>query len=123
MELTSHNVEELFHNCLSEQGIFLKGTIVEAKIDISGHEGDIISLLLQLPEEFFESKGKGSSFHNANITKFNKEWTTTPVIVEKLLLLGIATKQVKRLPSANMWRSLPGEPPYFVILDKEPHNK
>jgi hypothetical protein len=117
MELTSQNVEKLFNSCLSKAGIFIEGKLVSARLDIKGHEQEIISLLLQLPEDFYASKGKGWSFHQANTTKSGIEWTSTYTIIEKLVLLGIVGGVVKYLPSKNFWQSLPGEMPYFVILD------
>jgi hypothetical protein len=118
MKLLSQNVEKLFKDCLSENGTLVEGVIVKAKLNITGHEEDIMSLLLQLPENFYQSKGGGWSFLCANETKDGTEWTGLHTIIEKLIVLGIAAGKAKYLLPRNLWQALPGEMPYFVILDK-----
>ena len=118
MKLTHKNVEDLFKECLSETGILIEGINVQARLNISGHEEDIMSLLLQLPEEFYESKDKGSSFYNANLTKNGEEWTGMQSTTEKLIVLGIAANKAKFFIPGKRWIQLPGDMPYFVIFDK-----
>ena len=118
MNLTAQNVEYIFKKCLCESGTLVKGIIVEAKLNVSGYEDDIMSFLLQLHENFYQSKGGGWSFHSANLTKDGIEWTGLQALTEKLIILGIAIGKVKYLPSKNLWQNLPGEMPYLVILDQ-----
>jgi hypothetical protein len=141
MKLTAENVDNLFKQCLCESGNTFHGKIVHAKLNTEGREEIIHSLLIQLPEEFHESKGKGWNFSSANIKKENivyknpnsmkwenlytldwdksstLEWTTSPVLVEKLILLGIAAKKAKYITLKGLWQNLPGEMPYIVVLD------
>ncbi len=119
MKLTSQNVENLFKQCLSEKGTLIEGIIVQAKLDVSKHIEDITSLLSQLPDEYYESKGKGWSFYNAHIAKDGNEWSGMASTTEKLIVLGIAAHKIKYISSPKLWLTLPGEIPYFVILDKE----
>ena len=118
MKLNHQNVENLFKECLSETGILIRGINVSAKLNILGHEEDIMSLLLQLPEEFYLSSGKGSSFYNAYVAKDGEEWTGMQTTTEKLVVLGIAIGKTKFFIPDKKWISLPGEMPYFVIYDE-----
>ena len=130
MQLTPHNVEKIFLNCLfdkkedsqenTKNAIFVEGIISDfgfnpKKIEL--HKNEIIELLSHLPDKFKQSFGGGWSFPNACETDTGKQWTGLHRNMEQLFALGLAINKVKCLMPKNMWKILPGGMPYYVVLD------
>lgn len=83
---------------------------------IEKHRQEIREMLLQLPEGFFKDKGGGASFLQAACAKDGELWTGFHTEVEKLCLLGLASKQMRMLtPDAEIWPMLPGGMPYLRV--------
>lgn len=123
LKLTSENVEEVLLDCLFHEDEDKSNRIeVEGILNSFGfhpqrleqHKQDIASMLKQLPTEFHEKGGGGWSFLNAYMTNTGEQWGEHADI-EKLLCLGIATKQAKILLSREMWTAFPGGMPYFIV--------
>lgn len=83
---------------------------------IEKHRQEIREMLLQLPDGFFKDKGGGASFLQAACAKDGELWTGFHTEVEKLCLLGLASKQMRMLtPDAEIWPMLPGGMPYLRV--------
>lgn len=125
MKLTSQNVTDLTRRCLSDvalKPITVKGIIRSFTFDsekIEEHDNDIALLLAQLPDEFQEPVGGGSTFLNACVTVAGYQWGEH-LEMEALVCLGLAAGRVKYCFPKEMWHILPGGVPYFVVVDKKP---
>ena len=124
MELTTHNVEFIFLDCLfRESEDKTLAVIVEGIINDFGfhpdrlkqHEEDIYSLLKELPDEFQRDTGSGWSFLNACNDKNGILWGQHRNI-EQLVTLGIGIEKAKYSLPRQLWPALPGGMPYLVVL-------
>ena len=115
MELTAEAVEKLFQECVSPDGEPTEGVVIKIKLDTRGREAEIGRLLMELPEEFRADKGGGWSFLNACQDRHGNQWTGLHATMEKLLMLGLASKQATILVDREMWDILPGGMPYFAV--------
>lgn len=119
MELTGENVEKVFASCLDDTADEVEGIVGKARLNVSGHEDEISSMLSQLPENFQHRKGGGWSFLNACNRADGEQWTGLHQTMEKLVMLGIASGQAAFLLPREMWDVLPGGVPYFSVGAKE----
>ncbi len=118
MELTAEAVEKLFQECVSPDGEPTEGVVIKIKLDTRGREAEIGRLLMELPEEFRADKGGGWSFLNACQDRHGNQWTGLHATMEKLLMLGLASKQATILVDREMWDILPGGMPYFAVTPR-----
>jgi len=118
MTISSQRVEELFKECLSENGRVIQGVIADFSMDVTGHEDEIGEMLEHLPDNFMASKGGGWSFLNACMDREDNQWTGLHYVMEQLFVLGIAAERAKWVLPRDMWEVLPGGMPYVVILEK-----
>lgn len=118
MQLTAEAVEKLFHECVSSEGEPTEGVVIRIKLDTRGREAEIGLLLMELPEEFRADKGGGWSFLNACQDRHGNQWTGLHATMEKLLMLGLASKQATILMPREMWDVLPGGMPYFAVTPR-----
>jgi len=129
LSLTSSNVEKVFLNCLfkdeeveGKKMSEIKHVPVEGIITnigfhperLKASEGEIVELLSNLPDTFFESKGGGWSFLNMCVDKNEHQWGEQRNS-EQLMMLGIGIGKVKILLPRAMWCTLPGGVPYLVV--------
>lgn len=125
MKLTSENVETVFMNCLFKddedhsdpaiaEGIMSKVGFHKGRLE--SHSTDIEDLLFCLPEKFHKDIGGGWSFLNACEDKNGHQWTSFHQRMEQLFQLGLAIGKVECLMPRDMWKVLPGEMPYYVIM-------
>lgn len=63
-------------------------------------------------------QGKGYSFLGACLDKNGRQWTGQHLLMEELMLMGIAIEKVKILLPRKCWGIFPGGMPYFVVLDQ-----
>jgi len=117
MQLTSENVETTFVACLRDSGTIIDGLITRAYMDAEGQVENITALLSQLPDNFQKSKGGGWSFTQACVDKDGNQWTDFHVMMEKLVMLGIAADLIEFQFPRKMWSDLPGGVPYFCVKD------
>jgi hypothetical protein len=124
MKLTAKNVEEVFKDCLfydledTSNAVLVDGVTGKFGFNpdrLKEHEKNITSLLNGLPKEFKRDSGGGWSFLNACNDKDGNQWTGLHLIMEQLVVLGIATKKVEFTLPKDMWSILPGGMPYFTI--------
>ncbi len=124
--LTAKNVNDVFMDCLFQSGedtsraILAEGVVHKFGFNpdrLEAHKTEIREMLECLPDEFQADKGGGTSFMNACITKDGDQWGGHSDI-EKLLVLGIATKQAEILMPRDMWNILPGGMPYIGVVTK-----
>lgn len=127
--LTAKNVLETLRRCLFKDGEETTDAVkVEGITAIMGFHPDrleeqkaaIEAMLDELPEEFKQSSGGGWSFLNACNDRRGKQWTGLHKDMEILFCLGIATGRVRCQLPREVWPSLPGGVPYYIILDGEP---
>lgn len=81
--------------------------------------GEIYLLLAPVCEyndmDDFRIEGGGASFLQAACLKNGDLWTGFHTEVEKLCLLGMASRQLRMLLPREEWHYLPGGMPYFVV--------
>lgn len=85
---------------------------------LEGYRAEIIEMLKELPDQFWESKGGGWSFLNGCHTRTGEQWGEHRDL-EILTCLGQGLKLVEIPLSREVWAMLPGGLPYFVFLDKQ----
>ena len=129
-ELNTENVDRIFADCMfrseeckgknlylfvnSIQNPTVKVGFHPERIEVHRHE--IREMLSQLPDGFFPGSGDGASFLQACSTKDGQLWTGFHTEVEKLCLLGLASKQMRMLtPDAEIWPMLLGGMPYLSV--------
>lgn len=119
-------VNDIFCKCLFKTGENTDNHIKARgiKSNVSFHPSrieenriGIESLLSELPEQFHESKGGGMSFLCASHDKDGNLWTGLHQRIEQLFQLGIGIGKVKCLMPKEMWNTLPGGVPYYVITN------
>jgi len=126
MELTSNNVKAVFADCLyqkdenTDDAIMVEG--IKAVFGfhpdrIKSHKKNITSMLNGLPNNFKSSIGGGWSFLNACEREDGVQWTSLHMIVEQLVCLGIAIGKVTYCLPRELWASLQGGVPYFIVQD------
>lgn len=129
--LTSKKVEDIFYDCLfTEEEVVDGKPIVEPVLAegvmckvgfhperLKNHTQEIFQLLDELPDKFRQKTGGGWSFLNACVDKHGNQWTGLHQIVEQLFMLGIASDKVHLLAPRDLWKTLPGGMPYYVIKD------
>lgn len=133
-ELNTENVDRIFTDCMfrsheeygecKKEGLHVFVRSIQNPNVIVGfhperieaHRMEIREMLLQLPDGFFKDKGGGSSFIQAACVKNGELWTGFHTEVEKLCLLGLASKQMRMLtPNTEMWYMIPGGMPYLRV--------
>jgi hypothetical protein len=134
LELTAEHVTSIIKDCLyRKEEIPTDGSLPVGVIIIEGvvgkfgfhpgrltqHKGEILELLLQLPETFRQSKGGGWTFLNACVREDGVQWGEHRSI-DELMVLGLATGQVRLGFDRPLWSVLPGGLPYFTVLDATP---
>lgn len=130
-ELNTENVDRIFADCMFRSHEECKGKNLYLFVNsiqnptvkvgfhperIEVHRHEIREMLSQLPDGFFPGSGDGASFLQACSTKDGQLWTGFHTEVEKLCLLGLASKQMRMLtPDAEIWPMLPGGMPYLSV--------
>ncbi|MFA5130616.1 MAG: hypothetical protein WC477_06950 [Patescibacteria group bacterium] len=124
MELTAKNVESVLVDCLFNEGEPTDSAVkVAGAVSLFGfnperlknHKEDIVSMLMQLPEEFVDN---GWSFLNACTRRDGEQWGQHADI-DKLLCLGLAVGRVEIPLPREAWAVLPGGMPYFIVLSND----
>ncbi len=92
----------------------VRGKFLFVKKKVEEKREDIRSMLSDLPDNFHKSKGGGWSFLNGCVTKDGTQWGEQRD-VDDLICLGIAVGFVTFQLPREMWESLPGGVPYFVV--------
>lgn len=128
--IDSNHLENVFKACLFQKEEVANGTPVDAVVveGITATFGfhpqrlqfyrPMVKLwLAHLPEKFQKSKGGGWSFLGACIDANNNQWTGMHCCVEYLFCLGLGLGLVERPIPKNAWDLLPGDLPYYVVID------
>lgn len=122
-KLTAAKVDEIIRKCLFKEGEPTEDKVVADGImnSFGFHPGRleenkpvIKELLNELPDTFMASGGGGMSFLNACMDKHENHWGEHPNM-ECLFALGTAAGYVKLALPREMWSSLPGGMPYYVV--------
>ena len=125
-QLTAENVETIFAACLFKEGEDKEPKVeadgIMAKVAfhptrLAGHKQQIEEMLKDLPDQFQEKSGGGWSFLNACMDKQGNQWTGLHARMEKLFQLGLAIGKVQCQLPRELWSSLYGGMPYYVVLD------
>ena len=121
--LTAERVASVFRDCLfgpCEDPIvhitvesITRGTCRFNRERTEAHRDEIRTMLKNLPASF---QGRFDSFQQAMKDNTDTAWTSSPLIVEQLVCLGLATGMV-RLDGTNRqaWRMMPGGLPLFSV--------
>lgn len=126
MRLTDDRVEEIFRDCLLNEGEDTSNHVLAEGIRITvgfhperleRHKEEIAQLLMELPIQFRQSSGGGSSFLAACNDRHDNQWTGLHQRMEQLFQLGMATGLAKCLAPREMWPLLPGGMPYYAVID------
>jgi len=72
--------------------------------------------LRALPKKFRQNVGDGWSFLNACNQENGRQWTGLHLRMEQLFCLAVGLKLAKCLMPRDMWSTLPGGMPYYVIF-------
>ena len=124
VKLTSARVEEILIDCLFREGepteprILGDGVMRSAGFHperLESHKPEILALLHELSDDFWEGKGGGMSFLNACVDRHDNQWGEH-INIDQLLMLGTATGQAKILMPRAMWGMFPGGMPYFSVV-------
>lgn len=126
-ELTADNVRDIIKDCLFKDDIpqdelLSKAVIVDGIMNkwgfvpekLEAHKQEIIEMLSQLPEQFFEKTGGGWSFLNACVRRDGTHWAEHPTM-DMLFSLGQAIGAVRCALPREMWAVLPGNMPYYSV--------
>lgn len=130
-KLTVDRVETIFKACLytkeelpetgnPEDMVEVQGVMMHVGLNperLSQHREEIRGMLLELPDGFMSSHGGGWSFLNACYDRHGVQWTGEHPAMELLFILGLATGIAKELLPRELWHTLPGSMPYYVIQD------
>lgn len=123
--LTADRVNAIFTDCLYKEGeptqsfVPIIGIVSDFSmhpIRLYSHKSEIVEMLNELPATFHEKTGGGWSFLNACMDKHLKMWTSEHRTMEQLFVLGMGIAKVKCLLPRDLWPSLPGGMPYYVVL-------
>lgn len=120
-KLTTQAVRDLIQKCLSNEPerIEVNGIVSNfsfSKVKLEEHRGEILELLLELPEPFQVSKGGGWSFLQACFDKHGNHWAEHPTM-DALFCLGQGAGLVDYLLPRKDWVLFPGGMPYLYIKD------
>lgn len=127
MELTAQNVVDTMLSCVFENGtpeaeilaraVLVEGIMCKFGFDpekLKAKEADIASMLEQLPHQFRANVGGGYSFLAACLRADGVHWAEHKTM-DELFCLGMAIGKVKLCAPRELWTSLPGGMPYYVI--------
>ena len=129
MKLTTQNVEDVVKDCLyddenedTSNAIEVMGAINAFGFNpenVKRNKQNIKDMLSELPDEFQQEMGGGWSFLNAAQNKNGEQWGEHSD-VELLLVLGLATEQIRySIEDREMWAAFPGGMPYFMVVEEE----
>ena len=122
--LNPEKVNAIFLDCLFRDGedttnhVAVEGVVRNIGFHperLESHRAEIETMLAELPDEFKEDGGGGMSFLQACNDKHGNQWTGFHQRMEQLFQLGGGIGKVKSLVPREMWPSLPGGMPYYVI--------
>jgi hypothetical protein len=122
--LNPAHVNTVFQACLTEpdhqRAVLVQGICHNAAFDraeLADRHGEITAMLEQLPAEFrpHPEGGGGWTFLNLCNDRDGTQWTALHLVMERLIMLGIATDQAEWQFPREMWGVLPGGMPYVQI--------
>jgi hypothetical protein len=119
--LNPAHVNTVFGACLTDSdGIVVNGIAHSAMFsqrEVDRYRAEIAGMLDQLPAQFnpLPEGGGGWSFLNLCQDGDGNQWTDLHLVMERLVMLGIATNQAEWQFPRKMWSALPGSVPYVLI--------
>lgn len=128
MKLSASNVNDIFMKCLFKDGeptdkaVIGKGVMMDVGFNpdrLKENEGDIESMLDNLPDSFKSTGGGGMSFLNVCNDNDGKQWADLHQTMDQLVTLGNAIGILSFLLPKEAWISLPGGMPYIVLTTKK----
>ena len=123
--LNATNVDNVMLDCIAGnprnsdgESITVEGIVSKyslSKSALERNKGAIIDMLSDLPAAFHQETGGGWSFLNACQTRSGEQWTGFHVEMEKLFVLGLGIEMVQCILPRELWPSLPGSVPYYMV--------
>ena len=121
-KLDASRVNEIFRLCLSKDstdpdGLVVEGVLSETMLNrakLDEFRGEISGMLDELPDAFKANGGGGWSFLQACMDKHGNHWGEHPHM-DELFQLGMGIGKVQCLLPRNLWKTLPGGMPYYMI--------
>ena len=121
--LDAERVTRVYEACHDHKGtLAFDGIAFRARYSaekISEYRDEIREMLMELPEQFRETGGKGWSFLNACYDRQGNHWGEHKDMA-RLFTLGQAADLVECQFPRILWEALPGQMPYYLIKDREP---
>lgn len=122
--LNAERVEQIFLTCLfkpdEDHSKYVPAPGITSNVGfhpgrIEEHKTEIAAMLDELPDEFKESGGGGWSFLEACNDRHGNQWTGLHQRMEQLFQLGLATGKAECQLPREIWDTLPGGMPYYVV--------
>lgn len=127
--IDSEQLETVFGDCLFKDEEITEGKIPEGAILVEGitrkfgfhptrlaeKRQVVVKWLNALPHQFHKDGGGGWSFLNACNQENGVQWTGFHRSMEQLFCLGIGLGFVKCQLPREVWVTLPGGVPYYVV--------
>jgi hypothetical protein len=112
-------VNSILTACYVEHGgVVVQGIVHDFQLDMEElrrNHDRIAAMLNALPLSFQATGGGGASFLMAYEDREGNLWTGEHLTMEKLLVMGMALGMVKLLVPRNLWSTLPGGMPYYLV--------
>ena len=127
IKLKAENVMAVFGRCFYEEDELEDGRPPADCVNVHGimnyygfnphrlkeEEENIKGMLSELPAEF----KNGWTFLNLCNDKNGRQWTGSHIVMEALMVLGIAIGKIEYLMPRERWRILPGGVPYVILKE------
>lgn len=110
--------EEVSDNTPPPDAVLVEGVVNKFGFHpqrLESHRAQVRTWLAELPHNFRESEGGGWSFLNACLLEDGTLWTGEHRRMEQLFALGIGLGMVRSVLPRDLWGTLPGGMPYYVI--------
>jgi hypothetical protein len=110
-----------------KDAIHVEGVIANFCFDpvkVQKHRGAIATQLAELPDDFHAKHSgddeAGASFLAMCEDRTGQQWTGLHMVMQELVVLGIAAGLVEYCAPRVVWQVLPGGMPYLRVLARDP---
>jgi hypothetical protein len=119
-QIDPNRVEAILVEALTDPpaGDVIRGILHSYSLDVAkvaSHRGEIVAMLEQWPEEFFDNGGGGWTFLNLCETRDGVLWTGLHLRCEQLCVLADVLGLLSYPLPRDMWSMMPGGLPYVAF--------